>query len=65
MHPLSRGLLKSALKMKTYSHRFHLMLHLEEIQMEMDIRKYDLYNQTMTQDQSNKKLLTLNVRHPW
>ncbi|XP_056886470.1 putative helicase mov-10-B.1 [Takifugu flavidus] len=56
-----RGLLQSALQMKTYSSRFHLLLHLEEIQMEVDIRKYDLYNQTMTLDQSNKKLLTLKV----
>lgn len=29
--------------------------------MEVDIRKYDLYNQTMTLDQNNKKLLTLKV----
>lgn len=29
--------------------------------MEVDIRKYDLYNQTMMLDQSNKKLLTLKV----
>lgn len=57
----SRGLLQSALRMKTYSSRFHLLLHLEEIQMEVDIRKYDLYNQTMTLDQSDKKLLTLKV----
>uniref|UniRef100_A0A8D0DC94 RNA helicase n=1 Tax=Sander lucioperca TaxID=283035 RepID=A0A8D0DC94_SANLU len=55
------GLLNSPLKMKTYSHRFHLLLHLEEIQMEVDIRKYDLHNQTMTQNQSSKKLLTLRV----
>uniref|UniRef100_A0A7N8XQX8 RNA helicase n=1 Tax=Mastacembelus armatus TaxID=205130 RepID=A0A7N8XQX8_9TELE len=47
--------------MKNYSHRFHLLLHLEEIQMEVDIRKYDLHKQTMTQDQSNRKLLTLGV----
>lgn len=47
--------------MKTYSSRFHLLLHLEEIQMEVDIRKYDLRNQTMTLDQSNKKLVILNV----
>uniref|UniRef100_A0A4W6EJ02 RNA helicase n=1 Tax=Lates calcarifer TaxID=8187 RepID=A0A4W6EJ02_LATCA len=47
--------------MKNYSHRFHLLLHLEEIQMEVDIRKYDLHNQTMTQDQSNRKLLKLRV----
>lgn len=58
---LFRGLLKSALNMKTYSSRFHLLLHLEEIQMEVDIRKYNLYNQTMTPDPSNKKLLILNV----
>nr|XP_033482694.1 putative helicase mov-10-B.1 [Epinephelus lanceolatus] len=56
-----KGLLNSALKMKTYSHRFHLLLHLEEIQMEVDIRKYDLHNQIMNEDQSNKKLLTLRV----
>uniref|UniRef100_A0A7N8YPM0 RNA helicase n=1 Tax=Mastacembelus armatus TaxID=205130 RepID=A0A7N8YPM0_9TELE len=57
----SEGLLNCALKMKNYSHRFHLLLHLEEIQMEVDIRKYDLHKQTMTQDQSNRKLLTLGV----
>ncbi|XP_042367148.1 putative helicase mov-10-B.1 [Plectropomus leopardus] len=56
-----KGVLNSPLKMKTYAHRFHLLLHLEEIQMEVDIRKYDLHNQTMTQDQSNKKLLKLRV----
>ncbi len=61
---MSRGLLNSPLKMKTYSHRFHLLLHLEEIQMEVDIRKYDLHNQTMTPDKSNKKLLTIRVRNP-
>uniref|UniRef100_A0A672JMS0 RNA helicase n=1 Tax=Salarias fasciatus TaxID=181472 RepID=A0A672JMS0_SALFA len=56
-----QGLLSCSLKMKNYSHRFHLLLHLEEIQMEVDIRKYDLHNQTMNQDPSNRKLLTLSV----
>ncbi|XP_033181897.1 putative helicase mov-10-B.2 isoform X2 [Anabas testudineus] len=56
-----KSLLNCSLKMKNYSHRFHLLLHLEEIQMEVDIRKYDLHNQTMTQDQSNSKLLRLRV----
>ncbi|XP_028432245.1 putative helicase mov-10-B.1 isoform X2 [Perca flavescens] len=59
--PSVKALLNSPLKMKTYSHRCHLLLHLEEIQMEVDIRKYDLHNQTMTQNQSSKKLLTLRV----
>lgn len=48
--------------MKNYAHRFHLLLHLEEIQMEVDIRKYDLHDQTMTQDRSNRRLLILRVR---
>lgn len=56
-----KGLLNCSLKMKNYSHRYHLLLHLEEIQMEVDIRKYDLHNQTMIQDPSNRKLLTLRV----
>ncbi|XP_029287551.1 putative helicase mov-10-B.2 isoform X2 [Cottoperca gobio] len=56
-----KDLLKSPLKMKTYADRFHLLLHLEEIQMEVDIRKYDLHNQTMTQDKDIPKLLTLRV----
>ncbi|XP_041811417.1 putative helicase mov-10-B.2 [Chelmon rostratus] len=59
--PSVKGLLTSSLTMKTYFQRFHLLLHLEEIQMEVDIRKYDLHNQTMTQEKSNKKLLTLRV----
>lgn len=58
---LFRNLLKCNVQMKTYCSRFHLLLHLEEIQMEVDIRKYDLRNQTMTLDPSNKKLLILNV----
>ncbi|XP_034539182.1 putative helicase mov-10-B.1 isoform X2 [Notolabrus celidotus] len=59
--PPVKNLLNSCLTMKTYSDRFHLLLHMEEIQMEVDIRKYDLKNQTMTKDPSNKKLLILNV----
>lgn len=58
---LFRGLLESALQMKTYSSRFHLLLHLEEIQMEVDIRKYDLHNQILTMDPRNKNLIILNV----
>ncbi|XP_072237821.1 putative helicase mov-10-B.1 [Leuresthes tenuis] len=56
-----KSVLNSSLSMKNYSRRFHLLLYLEEIQMEVDIRKYDLRNQTMTQDQGNRKLLILKV----
>lgn len=58
---LSRDLLNSPLKMNNYAQRFQLLLHLEEIQMEVDIRKYDLHDQTMTPDKGNKRLLTLRV----
>uniref|UniRef100_A0A8C7F5C9 RNA helicase n=1 Tax=Oncorhynchus kisutch TaxID=8019 RepID=A0A8C7F5C9_ONCKI len=47
--------------MRNYHHRFHLLLHLEEIQMEVDIKKYDLHHQTMTQDRDNRRLLVLQV----
>lgn len=56
-----RDLLGCALKMGNYAHRFHLLLHLEEIQMEVDIRKYDLHNQTMTKDKTKNGLLVLKV----
>ncbi|XP_060925046.1 putative helicase mov-10-B.1 [Limanda limanda] len=53
--------LRGPLEMKNYSHRFRLLLHLEEIQVEVEIGKFDLHNQTMTRDESNGKLLTLKV----
>uniref|UniRef100_A0A673M8R7 RNA helicase n=1 Tax=Sinocyclocheilus rhinocerous TaxID=307959 RepID=A0A673M8R7_9TELE len=58
---LRAQVLDTQLCMKNYKERFHLLLHLEEIQMEVDIKKYDLYGKTMTLDKSNKKLLILKV----
>lgn len=56
-----RDVLDVPLAIKQYAERFHLVLHLEEIQMEKDIKKYDLYGQTMKKDKTNKKLLVLQV----
>ncbi|KAF6733805.1 putative helicase mov-10-B.2 [Oryzias melastigma] len=56
-----KNLLDSSLDMENYSKRFHLLLHLEELQMEVDIRKYDLHGQTMTLDKRNSKFLILEV----
>ncbi|RVE72922.1 hypothetical protein OJAV_G00045260 [Oryzias javanicus] len=56
-----KKLLDSSLDMENYSKRFHLLLHLEELQMEVDIRKYDLHGQTMTPDIPNSDLLILKV----
>ncbi|XP_060897686.1 putative helicase mov-10-B.2 [Labrus mixtus] len=59
--PSVTHLLTSGLNTKTYSRLFHLLLHLEEITMEVDSRKYDLSDQTMTQDKSNKQQFKLCV----
>ncbi|XP_060724073.1 putative helicase mov-10-B.1 [Tachysurus vachellii] len=56
-----RGVLESPLSIKQYAEYFHLLLHLEEIQMEEDIQKYDLYDQTLKRDKTNKSLLVLQV----
>ncbi|XP_064161244.1 putative helicase mov-10-B.1 isoform X1 [Anguilla rostrata] len=59
--PSVKSLLESPLSRKNYTKRFQLLLHLEELQMEVDIRKYDMHNRTMIQDQRDKKLLILQV----
>ncbi|XP_018597570.1 putative helicase mov-10-B.1 isoform X2 [Scleropages formosus] len=55
------ALLESPLSFQNYKKKFQLLLHLEEKQMEMDIRRYDMHNVIMTQDRNNKKLLVLHV----
>ncbi|XP_069617839.1 helicase MOV-10 [Ranitomeya imitator] len=56
-----RSLLISPLGFDNYHEKFHLLLHLEEIQMEIDIRKYDREEQTMEKDPRDKHLLILDV----
>ncbi|KAI3356934.1 hypothetical protein L3Q82_003576 [Scortum barcoo] len=60
------NLLKSPLTWENYSEKFHLLLYLEELQMEVDIRRYNIPNNdrkhaVMTRDWVNKKLLVLEV----
>ena len=47
----------------TYQRRFEAILHFEEIQMEVDIRKYDMENVTMTEHPENRRLLLLQVKY--
>ncbi|KAJ8386394.1 hypothetical protein AAFF_G00170990 [Aldrovandia affinis] len=54
-------LLKSPLSFENYAKRFQLLLQLEEIQMAVDIRNYDMESVTMIKDSANKKLLVLKV----
>ncbi|KFO09003.1 Putative helicase MOV-10, partial [Balearica regulorum gibbericeps] len=53
-----RSLLEAPLQAGNYQEKFQLLLHLEEIQMEVDIRRYDMQDVSMVQDRA---LLVLDV----
>ncbi|XP_033925659.1 helicase MOV-10 [Melopsittacus undulatus] len=53
-----QSLLEAPLQAGNYQHKFQLLLHLEEIQMEVDIRRYDMQDVPMVQDRG---LLVLDV----
>ncbi|XP_010000545.1 PREDICTED: putative helicase MOV-10 [Chaetura pelagica] len=50
--------LEAPLQAENYQKKFQLLLHLEEIQMEVDIHRYDMQDVPMVQDRA---LLVLNV----
>lgn len=61
-----RTSLESPLSWQNYREKFQLLLHLEEQQMEVDIKRYNIPNRdieaaTMIRDTVNKKLLILKV----
>ncbi|KAL2103238.1 hypothetical protein ACEWY4_000106 [Coilia grayii] len=56
-----KALLESQLSFGNYCERFQLMLQLEEAQMQLDIRAYDMEDAKMTRDTQNKRLLILKV----
>ncbi|XP_035761375.1 putative helicase mov-10-B.2 isoform X5 [Neolamprologus brichardi] len=61
-----RAILESPLNWENYTERFQVLLYLEELQMEVDIKRYNIPNAdreqaTMTKDKTNKKLLVLEV----
>uniref|UniRef100_A0A8C9W2S8 RNA helicase n=1 Tax=Scleropages formosus TaxID=113540 RepID=A0A8C9W2S8_SCLFO len=55
------ALLEAPLDAKRYAERFELLLHLEKLQMEVDIKRYDMQGQLMTRDRRNQRLLVLKV----
>uniref|UniRef100_A0A670YM73 RNA helicase n=1 Tax=Pseudonaja textilis TaxID=8673 RepID=A0A670YM73_PSETE len=57
----NRSSLEAPLQFGNYSEKFCLLLHLEEIQMEVDIHRYDMQNVSMFTDKYNKKLLVLKA----
>ncbi|XP_034626490.1 helicase MOV-10 [Trachemys scripta elegans] len=56
-----RKSLATELQFENYQEKFQLLLHLEELQMEVDIRRYDLQDVPMVKDTQNKRLLILEV----
>uniref|UniRef100_G3P529 RNA helicase n=1 Tax=Gasterosteus aculeatus aculeatus TaxID=481459 RepID=G3P529_GASAC len=63
---LGRALLESPLCWERYAEKFQLLLYLEQQQMEVDIKRYNIPNSdkedvVMTRDPQNKKLLILEV----
>ena len=61
MFLICRFILENPIDMGTHQRRFEALLHFEEIQMEVDIRKYDMENVTMTTHPDNRHLLLLQV----
>ncbi|XP_019402364.1 PREDICTED: putative helicase MOV-10 [Crocodylus porosus] len=56
-----RSSLEAPLQFGNYTEKFQLLLHLEEVQMEVDIRRYDLQDTPMVHDPNNNQLLILKV----
>lgn len=55
------SLMESELTMDQYQNRFESLLFFEEVQMEVDIRKYDMENVPMKTYSGNHRLLVLEV----
>ncbi|XP_066479370.1 helicase MOV-10 [Tiliqua scincoides] len=56
-----QSLLGAELQFDNYSEKFELLLHLEEIQMEVDIHRYDMHDVCMVKDSRSKDLLVLKA----
>ena len=54
--------LEKKLNFDNYKRKFWLLLHIEEIQMQKDIRHYDMKEVVFNQDRADKRLLILEVR---
>ncbi|XP_069141749.1 putative helicase MOV-10 isoform X2 [Argopecten irradians] len=56
-----KDVLEKPLNFEIYEKRFCALNHFEETQMEVDIRKYDMEGVPMTECQTNRRLLMLEV----
>lgn len=58
-----RKILENPLSKNTYQKRFSILMNVEELQMQVDIRRYDMTDAPMKKCPHNKRLLMLEVRH--
>ena len=56
-----KSVVEDPVKIGSYVKRFQHLMHFEEIQMEYDIRKYDMEAVTMNVSSDNRRLLVLEV----
>eukprot|EP00064_Thunnus_orientalis_P005544 superscaffoldBa00000547_g5558 len=56
-----RDLQETLLNWKNYFRRFHLLLHLEELQLKTEVEKYNQDDVTMFRDKNTKNLLILRI----
>ncbi|XP_040908395.1 putative helicase mov-10-B.1 [Toxotes jaculatrix] len=59
--PVKGSLLKRSLNWEFYSRRFHLLLHLEELQLKTEIEKYNQDDVPMFRHKNNTDILILRV----
>ncbi|XP_078339905.1 putative helicase MOV-10 isoform X1 [Crassostrea virginica] len=56
-----RNILQNPLDKNTYQKKFRMLMNVEELQMEVDIRQYDMEDAPMKKHKHNPHLLTLEV----
>jgi helicase MOV-10 len=57
-----RQILENPLNKNSYQKKFRIMMNVEELQMQVDIRRYDMTDVPMKKSKGNKRLLMLEVQ---
>ena len=60
---LIRERLEKKLNFDNYQEKFSVLLHIEELQMQKDIRNYDMKGVVFQQERGDRRFLILEVRH--
>ena len=60
---LFRERLEKKLNFDNYQEKFNMLLHIEELQMQKDIRNYDMKGVEFQQERGDRRFLILEVSH--